>query len=157
MDSACGWLAQPAERVVHTDEVTGSSPVPPTPLARQLLDTQSRSCCLCCSIRAAPFLAGLLERLALRRLERDAACAGSFSDEATIADPAKACRWSWYLWLACARIDHCVLDNYRAGDARMAPCVQGLDDARRRTMACHVGNRSGERKATSDPGVFGDR
>ncbi len=25
-----GWLAQPAERVVHTDEVTGSSPVPPT-------------------------------------------------------------------------------------------------------------------------------
>ncbi|GEM_PF-4994418 len=25
-----GWLAQLAERVVHTDEVTGSSPVPPT-------------------------------------------------------------------------------------------------------------------------------
>src|SRR5579859_1463659 len=30
-DPIFGWLAQPAERVVHTDEVTGSSPVPPTP------------------------------------------------------------------------------------------------------------------------------
>src|SRR5579859_242097 len=29
-DPIFGWLAQPAERVVHTDEVTGSSPVPPT-------------------------------------------------------------------------------------------------------------------------------
>src|SRR5262252_114464 len=48
-----GWLAQPAERVVHTDEVTGSSPVPPTPFACQLLDTQSRSFCLYCWMRAA--------------------------------------------------------------------------------------------------------
>ena len=30
LELARGSLAQPAERVVHTDEVTGSSPVPPT-------------------------------------------------------------------------------------------------------------------------------
>lgn len=30
VDATAGWLAQSAERVVHTDEVTGSSPVPPT-------------------------------------------------------------------------------------------------------------------------------
>ena len=40
-EQAQGSLAQPAERVVHTDEVTGSSPVRPTTLACQVLDPQS--------------------------------------------------------------------------------------------------------------------
>ncbi len=39
-----GWLAQPGERFVHTEEVIGSSPIPPTYLAsarQSYLDEQS--------------------------------------------------------------------------------------------------------------------